>query len=317
VATVAEIADESIELNEGLVRALLAEQHPDLADETVTFAARGWDNQIWRLGDDLAVRLPWQTADADELLLKEHRWVPTFAPKLPFAVPVPQRLGEPSAIYPHPWLVTTWVPGTPADRAPVSDGESAAEGLASFLTAMHQPVAEEAPVGRGGRGGRLAQVEEGLAWQLDLLADLCAAVHGATPDSAPDAAAVRAIWNDALSAPEGLEPPLWLHGDLHPANVLTANGRICGVIDFGDLCSGDPALDIASAWILLPDAAAIRRFRRSNELAQDEATWRRARGWVIWRALGSILIAIGDHDGAKPSWGLPAVHSLDRLVALA
>ena len=44
----------------------------DLADRPVRLGARGWDNQLWRLGDDLPVRLPWATQDADELLLKEH-----------------------------------------------------------------------------------------------------------------------------------------------------------------------------------------------------------------------------------------------------
>ncbi|MYX50365.1 phosphotransferase, partial [Streptomyces sp. SID8385] len=70
----------------------------------------------------------------------------------------------------------------------------------------------------------------------------------------PDA--VRAVWEDAAAAPEWTGPRLWLHGDLHPANVLTADGTFCGVIDFGDLFAGDPAGDLAAAWVLLPDGAA-------------------------------------------------------------
>ncbi|MFB9203771.1 phosphotransferase [Nonomuraea spiralis] len=107
-----------IEINARLVRDLLRDQHPDLADHPVRLGARGWDNQLWRLGDDLAVRMPWATRDADALLRKEHTWLPALAPGLPLPVPVPQRLGEPSARYPRPWIVTTWVPGEPADRAP-------------------------------------------------------------------------------------------------------------------------------------------------------------------------------------------------------
>ncbi|GAA3599608.1 hypothetical protein GCM10022223_13820 [Kineosporia mesophila] len=110
------------EITADLIRDLLREQHPDLAAHPIELGARGWDNQVWRLGEDLAVRLPWATDAADELLRKEHTWVPALAPHLPLPVPVPQRLGEPSARFPHPWIVTTWVPGEPADRAPLTRG---------------------------------------------------------------------------------------------------------------------------------------------------------------------------------------------------
>lgn len=136
-----------------LVQELLRDQHPDLADRPVRLGARGWDNQMWRLGDDLAVRLPWATRSADTLLRKEHAWLPSLAPHLPLPVPVPQRLGEPSALFPRPWIVTTWVPGTPADRAPATRTLEAADTLALFLTALHRPAPDGAPAG-GGRGGR-------------------------------------------------------------------------------------------------------------------------------------------------------------------
>ncbi len=100
-----------------------------------------------------------------------------------------------------------------------------------------------------------------------------------------------AIGADAVTAPEWAGSRLWLHADLHPANVLTTDGRICGVVDFGELCAGDPALDLAAGWILLPDVAAIDQFRAASPLAGDESTWRRARGWAVWRALGCLLVA--------------------------
>lgn len=308
------MAHTEIELTAELVRELLREQQPDLADRPLTLGARGWDNQLWRLGDDLAVRLPWQTETADALLLKEYTWVPVLAPRLPLPVPIPQRLGEPSERYPHPWIVTTWVPGTPADRAPATDGGPAADALAAFLAALHQPASAGAPEGGRGRGGLLAQVAEGVGWQLDAMTDLCTTVAGIESELIPDPDAVRAIWDDALAAPDGVGPPLWLHGDLHPANVLTENGNISGVVDFGDLCAGDPALDLAACWILLPDDEAIQRFRRASGLASNDATWRRARGWAVWRALGSLLVAAADHPGGKPSWGPPALASLQRLT---
>jgi len=292
-----------LEITADLIRELLRDQHPDLAGRPVTLGARGWDNQLWRLGDDLAVRLPWATERADALLLKEYAWLPALAPRLPLPVPVPQRLGEPSQRFPRSWIVTTWVPGTPADRVTATRGAAAAGALAAFLTALHQPAPATAP---GGRGGPLAEVDFAahLAPALDL---------GLIPD--PDA--VRAVWDDAVTAPAWAGPPLWLHGDLHPANLLTADGTYCGVVDFGDMCAGDPACDLAAAWILLPDGAAAR-FHAAYQPAAEAATLRRARGWALLRAVAGILIGdAGDHGrpGGKSTWGPPARAALGRLTA--
>jgi aminoglycoside phosphotransferase (APT) family kinase protein len=299
------------ELTADLVRELLSDQHPDLADRPISFGARGWANQLWRLGDDLAVRLPWQGDGVD--VRNEHRWLPVLAPALPLPVPVPQRLGEPSPRYAHPWIVTTWLDGTPADRAPVTHGNGAADALAAFVTALHTPAAAGAPAGRG-RGGALTDVAR-VARQFRSLPGLCEAVAVPGQEPGPDPDHIRTIWDDAVAAPGWGGPPMWLHGDLHPANVLTEQGDLCGVVDFGDLCAGDPALDLAAAWILLPDTAAIERFRAACPLAADEATWRRARGWAVWRAFGSLSIATSGPPGGKPSWGPPALASLQRLVA--
>ncbi|MER7726855.1 aminoglycoside phosphotransferase family protein [Streptomyces sp. NPDC096323] len=292
------------------VRELLRDQHPDLADRAVRLGARGWDNQLWRLGDDLAVRLPWATQSADELLLGEHTWLPVLAPGLPLPVPVPQRLGEPSERFPRPWIVTTWVPGEPADRAPVTRAADAADALAGFLTALHAPAPGTAPVGRFGRGGSLSRFSGELLKTLDSVAE-----RGLIAD--PDA--VRAVWEDAVAAPEWAGPALWLHADLHPANVLTADGTLCGVIDFGDLCSGDPACDLAAPWVLLPDDG-VDRFHAAYRPTADAATLRRARGWAVRQALSGILVGdagVHGRPGGKASWGPPAQASLRRLVATA
>ncbi|MFD9721389.1 aminoglycoside phosphotransferase family protein [Streptomyces sp. NPDC059076] len=295
------------DITEELIRELLREQHPDLADRPVKLGARGWDNQLWRLGDDLAVRLPWATESADALLRKEHTWLPALAPHLPLEIPVPQRLGEPSERFPRPWIVTTWVPGEPADRAPVTRAEDAAVTLATFLTALHRPAPDEAPTGRG-RGGALADTAEHLTQSLVSATEL-----GLIPD--PDA--VRAVWEDAVAAPDWAGPSLWLHGDLHPANILTTNGTFSGVIDFGDLCAGDPASDLAAVWILLPDGVADL-FHETYRPSPDAATLRRARGWAVLRALSGILIGdagVHGRPGGKPTWGPPAHASLQRLTA--
>ncbi|MFF5029847.1 aminoglycoside phosphotransferase family protein [Streptomyces collinus] len=298
-----------IEITAELVREILREQHPDLADRPLELGARGWDNQLWRLGDDLAVRLPWATRDADELLRKEHAWLPGLAPRLPLPVPVPQRLGEPTDRFPRPWTVTTWVPGEPADRAPATRAADAADGLAAFLTALHRPAPDGAPLGRD-RGGPLADLTGHFAGGLASATEL-----GLIPD--PDA--VRAVWDDAVAAPRWTGPAVWLHGDLHPANILTRDGTFCGVIDFGDLCAGDPACDLAAAWILLPDGAADG-FHAAYRPAPDAATLRRARGWAVLRALGGLLIGeagVRGRPGGKPTWGPPAGIALRRLAEAA
>ncbi|MFF9396105.1 aminoglycoside phosphotransferase family protein [Streptomyces griseoluteus] len=289
-----------------LIRDLLREQHPDLAERPLKLGALGWDNQVWRLGDDLAVRLPWATESADALLRKEHAWLPLLAEGLPLPIPVPQRLGEPSDRFPRPWLVTTWVPGEPADRAPATRPDEAADTLAAFLTAFHRPAPEQAPVGRD-RGARLADFGESFTGSLARAGEL---------GLVQNTEAVRAIWEDAAAAPGWTGPRLWLHGDLHPANILTLDGTFSGVIDFGDLFAGDPAFDLASAWILLPDGA-VDRFHAAYLPAPDPATLRRARGWAILRALAGLHIGhAGDEGrpGGKPTWGPPGRASLRRLT---
>ncbi|WP_327289228.1 aminoglycoside phosphotransferase family protein [Streptomyces sp. NBC_01198] len=300
--------DSGVEITAGLVRELLREQHPDLAGRDVRLGARGWDNQLWRVGGGLAVRMPWATERADALLRKEYAWLPGLAPGLPLAVPVPQRLGEPSERFPRPWIVTTWVPGEPADRVPVTRGAAAAGALGGFLAALHRPAPDDAPHARG-RDGGLAEGAEGFARQLAEATE-----RGLVAD--PDA--VRAVWEDAVSAPAWTGPRLWLHADLHPANALTADGTFCGVIDFGDMCAGDPACDLAATWLLLPDGTD-EAFHRAYGPAADPATLRRARGWAVGKALSGMLIGdagVHGRPGGKPSWGPPARAALGRLVAV-
>jgi len=311
------VTEPEIEITADLVRGLLRDQHPDLAELPVTFGARGWGNQLWRVGDQLAVRLPWVGRSSDELLLKEYQWLPTLAPRLPLTVPVPQRLGAPSERYPRPWIVTTWVPGEPADRAPVTRGADAADALAAFLSALHQPAPAGAPVSLDRRGTPVAKCRKGFDHFLGEARQL-----GLIPD--PDA--VIAVFDDAAAAPPWTGPPLWLHADLHPANVLTADGTLCGVVDFGDLCVGDPACDLAAAWILLP-TGSVDRCRAAyqpaieGDMTEDsitgDAIWRRARGWAVIKALVCLIIGdAGDHGrpGGKPTWGPPARASLQRLI---
>ena len=286
-----------MEITEELVRGLLREQHPELAELELREVIGGWGNQMWRLGDELAVRMP-RTEGAPELLLKEHRWLPELAPRLPLPVPTPVRLGVPSERFPRTWLVTEWVAGEPADRTPIS-AEAAAETLASFLRALHVEAPADAPLSPD-RGRPMRTLALGFDEVLDQVA--------AGDD-------VREVWADAVAAPEWDGPPVWLHGDLHPANVVVADGTLAGVIDFGEVCAGDPAGDLAAAWVLLPEGAAKAFF---DAYPVDEATIRRARGWAAGRSLFLIAMGInGDRGlpGGKPTWGPAGHRALERLLA--
>ncbi|MGV9212485.1 aminoglycoside phosphotransferase family protein [Micromonospora sp. RB23] len=247
-----------------LVRGLLDQQHPDLADLPVEILANGWDNLVCRLGAELLVRLP-RRAIAAELIAHEQRWLPELASGLPLPVPAPVRLGQPSGQYPWSWSVVPFFPGRIVALSAPDDPSSAAATLGGFLDALHLPAPAEAPVNpvRGiALPGRAAGVLNGLA-HLD----------------PADRVAALGIWEVAVAAPTWNGPPLWLHGDLHPANILVDRGRISAVIDFGDITSGDPATDLSVAWMLFTaeQRAALRRaYGRA-----DDATWERARGWAL------------------------------------
>ncbi len=292
-----------IEITADLVRALLREQHPDLAGLAVREVAGGWDNQQWRLGDELAVRMP-RTERAPELQRKEARWLPLLAPRLPLPVPRPVRVGEPSVRFPKRWTVMTWVPGEPLDRTSISRGDHAADTLADFLRALHAPAPAEAPgvVDRGAHPGTYTEGFDHLFRSVDL---------GGRADE------VRAVWDDAVAAPAWEGPPVWVHGDLHPANVVVSDGTLSGVIDFGDLFAGDPAWDLAAAWVVLPEGAAARFFDAYAYAHADGAAIRRARGLA---ALKSLFLMLMGHNGdrglpgGKPQWGPAGRAALDRVL---
>lgn len=287
-----------LRFDQDLVHALLVEQHPDLADLELREVDGGWDNQQWRLGDHLAVRLP-RTERAPALLRTEQTWLPVLAERLPLPTPQPVRIGRPSETFRHTWTITTWVDGEPADRTPITD-PGAADVLATFLNALHRQAPAAAPTNPH-RGVPLSQLADGVSFDL-----IAGHEH---------AKAAREIWEKALAAPQWDGSPLWLHGDLHPANVTVRDDTLAGVIDFGDMCAGDPATDISAAWILLPDGSA-ERFFDAYEYA-EEATVARARGWAVLRALGLIMIGQNGRrglPGGKPTWEPAGYATIERLV---
>ncbi len=267
-----------IAIDVALVQRLLAEQHADLRHLPIQLVDAGWDNAMFRLGDQLAVRLPRRQV-AVALLEHEQTWLPQLAPYLPIAVPTPCRRGQPSAVYPWPWSIVPWLTGRTADQAaPAADQ---AIRLAAFLQALHRPAPAQAPHNPV-RGVPLSQrapmVEERLnrlATQTDLI----------TPP-------IWQIWQEALQAPIDVAAT-WLHGDLHARNVLVEDGAIVGIIDWGDLTAGDRATDLAAIWMLFADPLA-----RQQAIAAygqvSRATRQRALGWAI--LFGAVLLDSGRID---------------------
>jgi aminoglycoside phosphotransferase (APT) family kinase protein len=259
-------------IDERLVRELIEEQHPDLAGLPLTDVGEGWDNHLFRLGRDLCVRLPRHTA-ASVLIEQEQRWLPVVAPRLPLPVPVPLRVGRPGCGFPWTWTIASWLPGETALRTPPRDLKTTAETLGRFLRALHQPAPDDAPRNIV-RGVPLAERDDLVREQARRLR------------REVDQAKVLALWDRALQVAEWSGPPLWIHGDLHPGNLLVSKGRLSAVIDFGDLTAGDPATDLSVVWMLLPASLHLTFLSaaRGDDDPRDEATIIRARGWAL--ALG-------------------------------
>jgi aminoglycoside phosphotransferase (APT) family kinase protein len=283
------------EVTADLVRLLLAGQHPDLAGLPVQPLASGWDNTLFRLGDALVARLPRRALGAS-ILVNEQRWLPLLAPRLPLPVPVPARTGVPAEGYPWPWSIVPFLPGTPAADGPPFDQGQAAVDLGGFFGALHAPAPPDAPANPY-RGVPLEQRAANFEQNLSAL-DL------GRRGGLGDRGLVLAAWEAALAVPPWDGPPAWLHGDPHPANILIGDGRVSGVLDFGDITAGDPAADLSLAWMLLP-VSCHDAFRAAYALAgngpADGTTWARGRGWALnfaivflaWSADNPRMHAVG------------------------
>jgi aminoglycoside phosphotransferase (APT) family kinase protein len=300
--------DADVHVDAELVARLVAAQHPAFAGR-VQLVANGWDNAIFRLGEHHAVRMP-RRAIGDRLVRSEQRWLPVMAAALPDGVraPVPVAMGEPGEGYPYRWSITQWFEGVVAASVEPSSRGDAALALADVVVAMGTPAPPEAPE-NAFRGVPLAERDRVVAERL--ASGRLEAVLPAT-----DAAALAAVWRDALDAPPWAGPPVWVHGDLHPGNLLlepepTGALRLAAVLDFGDLTSGDTATDLATAWLTF-DGAGREAFRARVEAMRstDAADWTRARGWAL--AVGSAIV---DTIGVGGPIGRIGAHALEQVLA--
>lgn len=253
---------------------LLAAQHPALR-APLRRVAHGWDNDVFRLGGDLAVRMPRREAAA-QLIEHEQRWLPELAARVPVPIPVPVAVGVADAQYPWRWSVVPWFAGRRGLDLELRERDGLAAELAAVLRAVHTPAPVDAPHNPV-RGVPMAE-RDGVV--RDRLADL--------PGLVP-------IWEAGLRARPWRGPAVWLHGDVYPGNFIVDGDRIAALIDFGDLCAGDPASDLSVAWLAFT-AAGRATFRTALADLYDEADWTRARGWAA--ALAPISLHAED-DGMR------------------
>jgi aminoglycoside phosphotransferase (APT) family kinase protein len=268
--------DDEVDTDTSLVRGLVAPQFPEWADLPIEpVPSGGTDNALYRLGDDLVVRLPRHERTVGTLEI-ERRWLPKLASSLPLAVPAPVAEGVPAGGYPWTWSIYEWLEGETATRERIADPRTAAIDLAEFVSALRRIDATGGPAPsrfNAFRGVPLATRDESTRASIAALA------------ATIDTAAATAAWETALRAPEWGRSPVWIHGDLDARNLLAREGRITAVIDWGCLGVGDPACDVAVAWKML-DAGARDVFRTA--LSIDDATWARGRGWVLSQALNAL-----------------------------
>jgi aminoglycoside phosphotransferase (APT) family kinase protein len=286
------------EVDAALAGRLVADQQPQWADLPVRPVDRqGNDNRTFRLGDGLAVRLPSHERYVAGIAKEDHA-LPLLARHLAVRVPEPVATGDPTDYYPHPWSVRRWTDGTHPDLDPTLDRRRFAADLGVFLREMREvPVPDDAPVAgqhsffRGCHPSVYgAEVQEALADLGDAVdADACRAVW---------ARAVRSVWTGA---------PVWFHGDVAVGNLLTADGALSAVIDFGTCGVGDPACDLVVAWTFLePDERAVFR----DAVGLDDDTWDRGRGWALWKALVTLAYPASRHHDEQRA-------ALERLLRTA
>jgi len=272
-----------------LVARLVHEQHPELSG-TVRFAGHGWDCDLFRLGETRAVRLP-RRREGEPPVRNEQRWLGRLAAAVPVPIPVPIAMGKPTNGYPWIWSIIPWFDGVPADAVATARRDRCASRLGEIVAALHDPAPHDAPVSTY-RGVPLRERDAGVRKQVE---DIGATAKGALE-----------VWHTALEARPHAGRS-WTHGDLHPANLLLqadgSDGRIAALIDFGDLSGGDPAVDLAAAWLFFSPDGRVR-FREAADGARgyDADTWQRARGWAVDISLG--LLKHSDGSARMTALGL-------------
>jgi len=278
----------NVTIDISLVHKLISEQFPQWSNLPITPVKNGgWDNRTFHLGEHMSLRLPSSAEYAPKVKIEQY-WLPKLAPHLPLVIPTPLAMGNPTEYYPFHWSVYHWIEGETASVEQITNLNEVAVDLAHFLVALQKIDPTDGPAsGQHNfyRGGSLkmydAETQQATA-QLGHRID--------TP-------LIKEIWNLALASIWN-NPPVWIHGDIAPTNLLVKNGKLIAVIDFGGLGIGDPACDFAIAWTFFKNES---RHAFRTALATDDETWNRARGWALWKALITYAQLPGTNSAEKES----------------
>lgn len=285
--------EDEVGVDDALVRSLVADQFPHWSQlPLLPVPSTGTDNVVYRMGDELTVRLPrihWAVAQVE----KEWEWLPRLATQLPSAVPLPVAMGSPGRGYPFPWLVSSWIHGRDLTRGSAGAWADLARRVAAFVAALGRVEPGGAPAA-GRRGGPLTAADPGTRWAIDRLAGTV------------DRRRALEVWEGALAAGPWPGDPVWVHGDLLPGNVLVHRGELAGIIDWSAAGAGDPACEVMLAWSLPADARPVFR----TALGLDDDTWRRGRGWALEQA----VLFIEYYAGSMPRGVAIARRRLDEIL---
>jgi len=284
-------ADELM-IDETLAQRLIASQFPQWSGlEIRRVASTGTDNAMFRLGDNMVVRMP-RIHWAVDGIANEQAWLPHFAGRL--SVPIPALLGKgvPGEGYPWHWSVMNWLDGHNPVVGAIADPAGLVQSLADFILSLRRmPPAEGASMRR-----QLPAFDEQVRRDIKAL------------EGEIDTAAVTSIWEAALKVPYWTEPSVWLHGDLASGNLLLVDNRLAAVIDFSGIGIGDSCDDLQMAWNLLQ--ADMRPVLR-DAVGADEATWIRARA----RSLAQALVQLPYYRDTNPSLAESARHVIGEILA--
>jgi aminoglycoside phosphotransferase (APT) family kinase protein len=264
--------DNEVFTDAALVRRLIAAQFPHWSYLPVAaFRSAGTVHALYRLGDDMVVRLPRVGVSIEEIN-KEHHWLPRLAPLLPVTIPLPVGRGLPAEGYPFVWSIYRWLPGENPIPGQLSNPTALALDLAAFISALRSISTVGAPLSERGRRS-LASLDSHIRAAIEQSRGLI------------DTDAATAAWRAALETPAWNGDAVWVHADLLPGNLLVRGDRLSAVIDFGSLGLGDPASDLSVAWSVLPrEARDVFR----DALGADAGSWDRGRGLALAIALQAL-----------------------------
>lgn len=258
-----------------LVQDLIAHQFPQWKELSIhPVKTSGFDNCTFHLGDKMLIRLPSKAEYAFQVE-KEQYWLPRLKSLLSIQIPTPVAMGKPAKNYPWKWSIYEWIRGESVASSDRTDYCELATDLAEFLVSFQSIDSTGGPLPSQHnfyRGGSLKVYDDEVKKAVTLIG------------SQMDLKTVREIW-EVAPATSWQGKSVWVHGDVSPGNLLIDNGRLCAVIDFGQLAIGDPACDLAIAYTLF-SGKSREVFRKIIKV--DEDTWARGRAWALWKALITV-----------------------------